>query len=73
MASETQTTFQRIAIPRIRGFMAAGIAAGAVAALFTDPANMNSMALFGGGGLAGAMLGLMASVMTSEPVWKARH
>lgn len=73
MASEAQTTFQRIAIPRIRGFMAAGVAAGAVAALFADPSNMNSLALFGGGGLAGAMLGLMASVMTSEPVWKARH
>lgn len=73
MAAQAQTTFQRIAIPRIRGFLAAGIAAGAVAALFADPTNMNSLALFGGGGLAGAMLGFMASVMTSEPIWEARH
>jgi gas vesicle protein len=73
MATETRSTFQRIAVPRIRNGVVAGVAIGAVAALFLDPTNMNSLALFGGGGIFGASVGFAAALMTSESVWEARQ
>lgn len=73
MSSEQVSTFQQIAVPRIRNGLAAGMAVAAVAALFVDPANASSLALFGGGAVAGTMFGLMIAVMTSEPIWKERH
>jgi|LakMenEpi03Aug12_release.lakeMendotaPanAssembly.Ray.scaffolds.fasta_scaffold3446907_1 hypothetical protein len=73
MSTEQVSTFQQIAVPRIRAGMAAGLVLAAAAALFVDPANAASLALFGGGAVAGTMFGLMIAVMTSEPIWKEKH
>jgi hypothetical protein len=72
-ASNSMTTFQQIAIPRLRMGLFLGGIVGAALDLAFDPTNALAMFYIGSGLLGGMMLGFMASVMTSEGPWQARH
>ena len=72
-ATQIPTVFQQIAIPRLRAGAFIGAAVAGIIALMADPANTNSILIFGSGTLFGTMMGFIAACMTPEGSWKLSH
>jgi hypothetical protein len=72
-ATQKPTVFQQIAVPRLRLGAVVGASVAGVIALVADPANTNSILIFGSGTLLGSMIGFIAACMTPEGSWKLSH